>query len=737
MTRRTAARPSSGAAGVARLAAAAALALATVPAGGQERPEEGTVFTGETHVLAVEVPVQVLVRGEPVQGLTAESFRLYDGDELLPLTGFEVVDLSVTSPGSAAGASGGEPVRGPRFGVAPAGGRHFLLLFDLSGTQAGRVSRGLHGARSLVRHMLHPSDLVGVAFYSHRQGLSLALHFTPDRGQVERVLDAFELLLEGKRKLSDELLAEIEAGRRKPDPLGLTVGGFGVALVEVGQAAGYQTSEFAEALIVAGGMGGKWGGFLMDNLLSHSASFMEQVYVEQRAAQLGSLSDSVKALVQGLRSVEGSKHVVLFSQGYSSRLSEVAPGSVDVGSGGGSWLLSVMDEMIEELRRSGWVLHGADLGGIASPFEYRQAAARKATLFYMAHETGGMLIENTNDMAVGLEDVVERTSLTYVLTFQVADVPADGAFHPIRVELVEGPRNARLVHRTGYHAPRPPGEREPFELRAEAAARILAGGETGGLAASVRATALAYSGESARVPVLVEVAGTKPLGGDLGGDRPTELYAYAFDESGAVADFFAHSFTLDVAEGGPGRPARGVKLAGELELPPGRYVIRALVRGARTGQEAVRTVALEVPALDGSPGLLPPLFVQGALDRWVVAAVGDGEGGDTYPFVVEGNRIVPAAVPVLAPGQPARLLLPGVGLSEEGVKLETRILTEAGDPVRSGRLRILGQRAPEAGQPDLLVAILDPEALDPGSYRLEVSLAGTGHRVTAPFRVGG
>jgi hypothetical protein len=124
-------------------------------------------------------------------------------------------------------------------------------------------------------------------------------------------------------------------------------------------------------------------------------------------------------------------------------------------------------------------------------------------------------------------------------------------------------------------------------------------------------------------------------------------------------------------------------------------------------------------------------------ERWVVAAPGDGDGAGTYPFMVEGKRMVPAAVPVLAQGQAARLLLPGVGLSGEGVKLESRILTEAGEPVRSGRLRILGQRAPEAGQPDLLVAVLDPEALGAGAYRLEVSLAGTGQRVTAPFRLGG
>jgi hypothetical protein len=563
---------------------------------------------------------------------------------------------------------------------------------------------------------------VAIAFYDTRRGVTLALQFTPDHAQAERVLDAFEVLLGRQERPAAGGGAGAAASRREADPLGLTVGDFDAALVEVGQASGYQTSDFAEALAATGGVTSGPGGRYADNILYHSSVFMEQAYQEQRSAQAAYLADNLKALAQALRSIEGSKHLVLFSQGFDGRLLGTEPGDSWVGSGGGSWLLTAVSEMIEELRRAGWVIHGAHVSG-AEGMLYTFSDG----LFFLADGTGGILVENANDLAVGLEDVLERTSVTYVLTFQTESVPEDGAFHPIRVELADPPRGARLAHRAGYHAPRPPGEREPFELRAEAAARLLAGDEVGGLPASVRATALSYSGGVARVPVLVEIAGGGPVG-------TTELYLYAFDEDGAVADFLARTVTLDAgspAEEATGGAARGVKLAGELELPPGRYEIRVLVRGAGADQEALRSTTVEVPDLGGEPGLLPPLFVQGEGERWTVATL----GGEAYPFVVEGRRIVPAAVPVLAPGQTARLLLPGVGLTGEGVRLETRILTAAGEPVASGSLRILGQRPPEAGQPDLLVAVLDPEVLDPGAYRLEVTLAGTGHRVTAPFRV--
>jgi len=53
-------------------------------------------FTETTDVLAVEVPVQVLDKdGEPVRGLKADDFAVFDGRKQQPVTGFEVLYLSV------------------------------------------------------------------------------------------------------------------------------------------------------------------------------------------------------------------------------------------------------------------------------------------------------------------------------------------------------------------------------------------------------------------------------------------------------------------------------------------------------------------------------------------------------------------------------------------------------------------------------------------------------------------
>jgi len=709
------------------------LVLAAVPCGGQERPKEKTVFSGETTVVAVELPVEVILNGEPVRGLTAENFRVFEGSEPRPLTGFEVVDLGMAgTPSNAATEEGAATAPGgrPASAVPPAARRHFLLLFDLSFTRAGFLPRAIEGARHLVREGLQPSDLVGVAFYSDRRGASMVLQFTSDRSQVETVLDAFSSALDGKPHGADGPdLA------RPADPLGLTSGGWLVALGAVGQAAGFQTSDWGEALAAGGEGGGRTG--ISSGVVEESAAAMAQVFEEQRASQVSYLVDSLAELCRSLSAVQGSKHLVLFSQGFDARLLEVKPGSGAVGSGGGSWVLREANDMVRELQKAGWVIHGAHLSGLANPFEARGAANFQAGLFYLTKETGGTLIENANDLSKGLDAVLERTAVTYVLTFQVDGVAVDGAFHPLRVELVNGPRGARLIHRSGYRGPVPAAERDEAGERLSAAARILDGEEVFGLPARMFATALAYQDGKARVPVLVEVAEPSLLQ-DGAGAEPTEVYVYAFDAAGEVADFFARSVAVpaDAAKGGP--PLLGIKLAGELELAPGVYELRALVRRPGTGREAMRTERLEVPDLAAGPELLPPLFVQGAAERWVMAMAGGGSGGQEadYPFTVEGKRVAPAAAPLLAPGQSARLLLPGVSIAEDGVRMETRVVAEDGTAARGGSLEILGRRAPAPGQPDLLVARFDPSGLPAGAYELEVALAGSGRWLSAPFRVG-
>ena len=70
-------------------------ALAALTAAGALLAQE---FQERQEVVVVEVPVNVTDRdGEPVRGLTAEDFEVFDDGKLQKITGTEIVDLQVLS----------------------------------------------------------------------------------------------------------------------------------------------------------------------------------------------------------------------------------------------------------------------------------------------------------------------------------------------------------------------------------------------------------------------------------------------------------------------------------------------------------------------------------------------------------------------------------------------------------------------------------------------------------------
>src|SRR5579864_9493987 len=155
-------------------------------------PPASGAFSESTEVTVVQVPVQVVRDGGPVQGLTAADFEVFDGRKQQKVTGFEVLDLSARQGPAVAS-------------IPPALRRHFLLLFDLAFSEP----KSLIKAREMVRGMLpalHPSDLVAVATYSSARGPRIALGFTSDRRQVLKAVESL-----GLPEMVD----------RNPDPLNL------------------------------------------------------------------------------------------------------------------------------------------------------------------------------------------------------------------------------------------------------------------------------------------------------------------------------------------------------------------------------------------------------------------------------------------------------------------------------------------------------------------------------------
>jgi hypothetical protein len=155
-----------------------------------------------------------------------------------------------------------------------------------------------------------------------------------------------------------------------------------------------------------------------------------------------------------------------------------------------------------------------------------------------------------------------------------------------------------------------------------------------------------------------------------------------------------------------------------------------------------------VPANGREPALIAPLFIQGPTERWLLvrqaARPGEGAGEpaggeESYPFLLGGERFVPAVRGDVATGGEAQLLLMGFGLTEDRMTLESRVLDRSGAALEGASLSFLARMDGDEQRPDQVVLAFDPGGLAPGDYTLELTLGDPGGgrigKVEAPVRV--
>jgi VWFA-related protein len=704
--------------------AAAALGLAPGPAAAQQ------TFAGATEVVVVEVPVQVVKDGEPVRGLTANDFEVFDGRKKVAVTGFEVLDLATAAP-----ASGSATAQ-----IPASARRHFLMLFDLSFSEPKAISKARAAARGVV-DTLHATDLVAVATYSNLQGPQLILGFTPDRQQIAAAIDTL-----GLPKLVD----------RSADPLRLLlidakVAQSAAAALSTGAGRADEVRAARDAEII--------------DTLQSFATGSERADRTAQQQQVRTLTTSLADLAHLMGEVEGRKYVVYLSEGFdasliagkgpalSTDMQEIDQATANEriiaptgGSGsdeqfGDTRSLNSLEKMLDEFRRADCAIQAVDIGGLRAGAEQGfQRKGGRDTLFNLAKSTGGELYENFNDLSAAMGQMLRRTGVTYVLSFQPDELKPDGSFHKLRVELKNAPRGARVVSRPGYYAPRPYKDQKPLQRLLETADAVM-GDDSGTVGAAVLAAPFAVGGERAYVPVVIEVNGASLLAGKQEAKLPLEIYVYAIDQNGSVQDFLAQSFGLDLAKAEAAVRQSGVKFFGHLELPKGTYSLRTLVRNGTTGASGLRVTAVEVPAFaSGEAALLPALFPEPA-GRWVMIRETQQQGKPQmpYPFMLKDQPYIPSSRPVLVPGQAAAVVLQAYNLGAGDFKAEIKVLSADGKELPGGALKLAEKEGGGAG-PVRVNATFQPPALQPGDYVLRVTLtdgAGKTETSNAPFTVGG
>jgi VWFA-related protein len=712
------------------------LLVAAAPAPSRKPAE---VFEGSSHVVAVEVPVNVVGRdGLPVQGLKAEDFEVYDGGDRQKLSSFEVIDLRKPAgePEAGAAAPAASAERSPE--DMPSGvRRRFLFLFDLSFSSPTSILKARLAARDFALHSLNPADLAAVATYSMESGPKLVITFTPDRAQLARAIETL-----GYHQALD---------KRMVDPLRFMVD-------TPASAASEATQNISDNLDLKA----QKDQALLDYLktLSFVTARSERAF---EVSKIAGYSRALGEMAKALNSVKGRKHVLYFSEGFDSRLllghqttdKETDDENFNIMFGqtwmvdndaryGNTGLQRNLQRMLDEFKRADCVIEAVDIGGLRAAADQNSRPSGQEGLFYLANETGGELFKDANNLREPLERVLERTSVTYLLTFERSDLKLDGSYHRLRVKVANLPSGARVANRTGYYAPRPFKELDPLEKNLLASDGIASAAPRRDIDLNVLAAPFRASAAQSYVPVIVEVGGRSLLEGHTGSKLNLEIYSYVSNAEGQMKDFFSQRVDLDLGKD-RGRQAMlegGIKYYGHFDLPPGEYHVRVLVRNSDTGRTGVQTARVEVPAYGQEQAvLLPPFFMEDR-QKWLLVRENSHQGQQAtvvYPFTVEGQPYVPSARPTLRGESTAKLCLVAYNLGKGDVSVQGQVMMADGTASASGHLSKAQRTTTGIQGLDKLVATFDPAGLNAGSYVLQVAVTdpttGLRHASSLPFQV--
>ncbi|MEO8502307.1 MAG: VWA domain-containing protein [Acidobacteriota bacterium] len=662
-------------------------------------------FGESTSVLAVEVPVQVNLNGQPVRDLKLSNFELYDGRDKQQITGFEIVDLKVAGASSTA-ANEDVPI---------AGRRHFLMLFDLANSEPTSILRARRAAADVVAK-LQPSDLVAVSTYSKMKGPQLVLGFTGDRKQIAIGLDSL-----GMTEMFD----------RSGDPLALAIADL--------------SSQFGLNQVGMTGSGGTASGGVRDqDALENyrdAARASDKAERNNKESEIDNFTRSMGGLAQMMSSVSGRKYVVFLSEGFANQMltgqetedqeTQTARENGEVWkldsekTYGSSGVQNNLQRMIEEFRRDDCIIQSVDIGGLKAGGDQQAKASGRDSLFTMAKDTGGDMYEHFNDLSQAMGQMLDRTSVTYVLTFQPQSLKADGKFRKLSVKLKDGPRGAEISYRQGYYAPKPFAQLSGLERRLRAADLVMGGDSGGDIPTAVLAVPFQLGGAKAFVPVVVEIDGKTLLAGVTGDVATIEVYAYAIDKSGGVAGFQALSLGLDLKKMRPAIEGSGIKFVGHVDVPPGEYTLRTVIRNGQTGAHSVSSQRLSVPAAEGGgPSVSQPIFIE-TPGKWVLLRepVKEGAAPPPYPFLGkdQDQPFIPAAAVRVSAESETPVCVMARNLGDAALAAQTEMTDAQGNSVSGGRLKIT-QRVKSTNGADRLLGVFQVQGLAAGRYTLRLLL---------------
>jgi VWFA-related protein len=344
--------------------------------------------------------------------------------------------------------------------------RLIVLLLDYGSADLAGQSLIDNACRKFIDSDVAEGDLVAV--FTIDSGFRLVADFTDDKAALKKALSRRRLtgISLNRIRAADlkDLLPSASALTGENSLQLLTSGALTAGAMGSGEA--YPDLPVDINVQLPAQAGGGTVGETSPNVRMMIRSFLMMLTQVQRRQANEHLS-ALKAIFSGLGSAEGRKAVVFFSSGFvvdattepelhrtisAANRAGVAVYPIDpqgLATGGTSSSLVPRGG----LAYIGSAHQGVEAVGGESVFERARLAGSDATdslLRYLAAETGGFAVRNTNDLYGGLARIKEEIESYYLLSYRPQKQSYDGVYRRLEVRS----RNPALTvrHRPGYVA---------------------------------------------------------------------------------------------------------------------------------------------------------------------------------------------------------------------------------------------------------------------------------------------
>jgi VWFA-related protein len=481
--------------------------------------------------------------------------------------------------------------------------RLMVMYFDFQGMPVDDQIRAQTGALKFLKTNMTTSDLMAIMVYAGQ--LNVLQDFTNDRDTLNKTINGLVLgeASEMANSTSDDSTEDTGAAYTQDDTE------FNI----------FNTDRQLSSLETA---------------VKKLASLSEKkalVYVSSGIQRSGTDND---AQLRATINAAIKANVNVYTIDARGLVATAPSGNATKGSGGGSG-------------------NAGNFSGSSMRASSSNLSGSQDTLFALAADTGGKAFQDSNDIALGIQEAQKDISSYYILGYYTSNAALDGKFRKIKVQIGKN-LSAKLDYRSGYFASKEFKKFDSSDKERQLEQALSLGDPVTDLTIALETDYFRLMRDLYRVPVTIKIPGSDIELAKKGGAKTTKIdfLAEVRDSKGVLAQTIRDNIEVKLTDETAAELAkRNVAYDTMLALSPGTYTIKFLARENETGKMGTFQTKFTVPDLTTDNKYLPISSVILSNQRedqtkLLANAVRDRRLTSANPLVQNGQKLIPSVTRV-------------------------------------------------------------------------------------------